>query len=192
MEVIKKFLPVQCYASAKNNFTPKKIQIEGILQHYYSCINVNPERPYNLDLCWQLMHDLNLEPGDRLSDLYQGKKTYASAHFMIGRDGTILQLVPLEFQAWHAGVSEFNGRKHCNRFMVGIENIGAAGVPYTDEQYNSNAWLCAWLMDKYNIETDFIAGHEDVAPGRKKDPGELFEWSTLHALISYRRKLKNG
>ena len=187
MNIEKRFLPIQCYASAKHNFKPKEIKATGIVQHYFSCINVQPERPYNLDQCWQLMHDLNFDKSDRISDLYKGKRLYASAHFLIGRDGTILQLVPLEFQAWYAGRSSYDGRKGCNAFMFGIENVGGDGVPYTDAQYHSNAWLCAWLIKKFGIETDHIVGHEDVAPGRKTDPGKLFDWQIMHGLISHYR-----
>ena len=150
--------------------------IKGVVQHYFSCRWVMPDRPFNLNHCWELMHDLNFEKEDRVYNIYQGPRIGVSAQYMIGRDGTILQLVPLEFQAWHAGPSHFNGRDNCNEFMVGIENIGKAGVIFTDPQYHSNARLCAWLMNEYGFGYDQITGHEDVAlpHGRKKDPGELW------------------
>lgn len=185
MNITKRFLPIQCYGQSKKGLAPAQLKIDGIVQHYFSCINVRPADPYSMENCWNLMHDLNFEQDDREFEIYYGPKASASAHFIIGRDGDIVQMVPLEFQAWHAGPSEFNGRKWCNNYMVGIENVGSAGVDFTRPQYIANAELCAWLMKKYRFSMDMITGHDTVAlpPGRKHDPGETFEWDNLRSRI---------
>ncbi|HEC62604.1 MAG TPA: 1,6-anhydro-N-acetylmuramyl-L-alanine amidase AmpD [bacterium] len=131
------------------------------------------------------MRDLNFPLEERLYNLYQERKVFASAHFLISRGGEILQLVPLKFQAWHAGPSTFKGIRSCNRFMVGIENIGKSGEPFTPFQYQANAKLCLWLMYTYGFDVSWITGHMDVAipKGRKKDPGKDFRWDHLRKLI---------
>ena len=173
-------MPVECYASSKRGYKPRTIEPAGGAIHYFSCENVLPENPYDTDACWQLMHDLNFEPAERKYNIYTGDRSYASAHFMIPRDGSILQLVPLEFQAWHAGTSIWKGRKHCNCFMFGIELIGSYGVNFTAAQYKSLVALCRWLRDTYGIEDDMFTGHEHIAPGRKQDPGPSFDWSLFN------------
>jgi len=183
MDLIQKLLPIECYSSARRDFVPRKLSVDGIVQHYFSGKYAFPDDKFNLEKCWQLMHDLNFNPGDRKYDLYNSRKVYASAHFMIGRAGEIWQLVPTEYQAYHAGKSEWHGRKGCNGFMVGIENIGSYGVDYTDDQYESNSALCASLMKDHLFDLDMIAGHDKVSPGRKKDPGPNFDWARLHDII---------
>jgi len=107
-----------------------------------------------------------------------------SAHALVRRDGSILQFVPLNLRAWHAGASSWRGRQRCNDFSVGIELEGADHVPYEDAQYASLAALVAALLDAYPAMTpESIAGHSDIAPGRKTDPGPAFEWPRLHALL---------
>ena len=107
-----------------------------------------------------------------------------SAHALIRRDGSIVQFVPLTLRAWHAGASSWRGRERCNDFSVGIELEGADHVPYGEAQYASLAALVAALLDAYPAMTpDSIAGHSDIAPGRKTDPGPAFEWPRLHALL---------
>jgi len=184
-----KFLPLQCYASIKRNFQPRLLKPEGITIHYISCKNVTPERPFNTEFTWRLLHDLNFEPDDRLYDIYDGDKQFASYHLLIGRDAEPLQLVPFEFQAYHAGVSEFAGKQFCNRFMIGIAFVGSYEVGPTKVQYAMLARICSFLITKFNISTDMIVGHEDIAPGRKKDPhghgdDAAFSWATLHSLIA--------
>lgn len=184
-----KILPIQCYASARKNFMPRKLKPSGIAIHYISCKNIIPERPFNTEFTWQLLHDMNLEKEDRLYGIYNDKRYAGSYHFLIGRDGSGIQLVPSEFQAWHAGVSSFSGREYCNRFMFGISFIGSYELGPTQAQYEMLAKLCAFLITKYDIQTDAIAGHEDIAPGRKKDPhghgdNATFSWPKLHELIA--------
>jgi len=107
-----------------------------------------------------------------------------SAHALVRRDGTLVQYVPFGLRAWHAGVSEWRGRPACNDYSVGIELEGADDVPYEPAQYASLAVLIRALRAAYpGIAPDALAGHDDVAPGRKTDPGPAFDWKRLRALL---------
>ncbi len=100
-----------------------------------------------------------------------------SAHVLIARDGRITQFVPFTAQAWHAGVSCFNGRKSCNDFSIGIELEGTDTLSYTAEQYDMLARVTHLLHEVYPaITRQRIVGHSDIAPERKTDPGESFDW----------------
>jgi AmpD protein len=113
-----------------------------------------------------------------------------SAHALIRRDGTVVQFVPLSLRAWHAGTSSWRGRERCNDFSIGIELEGADHVPYEEAQYTSLAVLVTTLLDAYPaLGPDTIAGHSDIAPGRKTDPGPAFEWPRFHALLRQRLAL---
>jgi N-acetyl-anhydromuramoyl-L-alanine amidase len=108
-----------------------------------------------------------------------------SAHVVIRRDGAAVQFVPFGARAWHAGQSEYRGRTACNDFSVGIELEGTDHTPYTDAQYTSLAALCAALLRTYpSLSAEAIAGHSDIAPGRKTDPGPAFEWERWRALLA--------
>ncbi len=104
-----------------------------------------------------------------------------SAHFLIRRDGELIQFVPCAKRAWHAGASSWKGRARCNDFSVGVELEGTGEVPYTDAQYERLAALTRALGERYG-RLD-IAGHSDIAPGRKHDPGPSFDWKRYRALI---------
>lgn len=100
-----------------------------------------------------------------------------SAHFLIKRCGEVIQFVPLNYRAWHAGVSQFKGRKNCNDFSIGIELEGTDTQPYTDSQYQALIQLTRQIQTIYPaIKRDNIIGHEHIAPGRKTDPGIAFDW----------------
>jgi len=108
-----------------------------------------------------------------------------SAHFLIRRDGEVVQYVSCDDRAWHAGVSEFNGRKNCNDFAIGIELEGTDSSGYTEMQYHQLMLLTLELMAQYPmINTDNIVGHCDIAPGRKTDPGASFDWSRYQQAIA--------
>lgn len=107
-----------------------------------------------------------------------------SAHLLVRRDGSLVQFVPFGLRAWHAGESSWRGRSRCNDFSIGIELEGADDVPYDDRQYSTLSALVAALVDAYpGIGPDCLAGHSDIAPGRKTDPGPAFDWPRLHALV---------
>ena len=105
-----------------------------------------------------------------------------SAHFFIRRDGEIIQFVPCEKRAWHAGASCWLGKTCCNDFSIGIELEGSDTTPFTDIQYAVLAALTQALQKTYPI-TD-IAGHSDIAPGRKTDPGSCFDWDRYRNALS--------
>jgi AmpD protein len=105
-----------------------------------------------------------------------------SAHFLIRRDGELIQFVPCAKRAWHAGVSTWRGRERCNDFSVGIELEGCDDVPFEAVQYAVLAALTRVLQARYAIGG--IVGHSDIAAGRKSDPGPCFEWGRYHALIA--------
>jgi N-acetyl-anhydromuramoyl-L-alanine amidase len=110
-----------------------------------------------------------------------------SAHLLITRSGEVIQFVPFSERAWHAGQSSFLGRKDCNDFSIGIELEGADTIAYTDIQYTALAQVTTCLMVAYpEIALDTIVGHSDIAPGRKTDPGESFDWSRFRQLIKNR------
>lgn len=183
--VEERYLPVECYSLKRHLWRPRELHIKGIVQHWFSAKWVRPSKPYDTNTCWRLMRDLNFKKSERRYKIYNDVKTYASTQFMIARDGEILQLVPLRFQAFHAGTSSFKGLRGCNSFMVGIENIGGSKEKFTLSQYHANAKLCDWLMRTYRFDGSWITGHSDVArpAGRKKDPGKNFDWELLHKLI---------
>lgn len=100
-----------------------------------------------------------------------------SAHLYIKRTGDVIQFVPLNKRAWHAGVSEFKGRTRCNDFSIGIELQGTDVLPYTDKQYEALNKVSKQIQTIYPaITVDNIVGHCDIAPGRKTDPGSSFDW----------------
>ena len=104
-----------------------------------------------------------------------------SAHLLIRRDGEMVQFVPFERRAWHAGESGFRGRRCCNDYSIGIELEGTDETPYTDIQYERLARVIQAIMRTYpRITTRRIAGHCDVAPARKTDPGPAFDWLRLY------------
>ena len=110
-----------------------------------------------------------------------------SAHALIRRDGQIVQYVPFGARAWHAGKSEYQGRSACNDFSVGIELEGADDTPYTEAQYHGLAALAAALLASYpSLSAEHIAGHSDIAPGRKEDPWPTFDWPRFRALLKER------
>jgi N-acetyl-anhydromuramoyl-L-alanine amidase len=108
-----------------------------------------------------------------------------SAHLVISRSGIITQYVPFNKRAWHAGQSEYQGRTHCNDFSIGIELEGTETTDFTDKQYRQLATIISCLQIHYpKITTKSITGHSDIAPGRKNDPGTLFDWEKLYRLFS--------
>lgn len=107
-----------------------------------------------------------------------------SAHVLIRRDGAIVQYVPFGARAWHAGASHYAGREACNDFSIGIELEGTDLVDYTAAQYDALAALVRALCAAYpTLDRARIAGHCDVAPSRKSDPGPSFDWSRLRTLL---------
>jgi len=145
-----------------------------------------------------VIHNISLPPGEFSGEavvqlftntLNTGAHPYfkqleglkVSAHFLIRRDGVIVQFVPCAKRAWHAGVSSWQGRSACNDFSIGIELEGSDYVPFNDSQYTSLTRLTRLLQRTYPIGA--IAGHSDIAPGRKTDPGPFFDWSRYQSSL---------
>ena len=107
-----------------------------------------------------------------------------SAHFLVERDGRITQFVACHGRAWHAGVSQFQGREGCNDYSIGIELEGTDFEPFDDRQYRALTQLSRLLLQAYPaIGRERICGHSDIAPGRKTDPGPAFDWSRFLASL---------
>lgn len=107
-----------------------------------------------------------------------------SAHVVIRRDGSLTQYVPFGERAWHAGKSRHDGREACNDFSVGIELEGTDIVPYESAQYDALGQLIGALCAAYpSLSPQRVVGHSDIAPERKTDPGPVFDWPRLRALL---------
>lgn len=109
-----------------------------------------------------------------------------SAHALIDRNGRAIQFVPFDERAWHAGVSSWQGRARCNDFSIGVELEGCDSRPFAAVQYATLARLIGWLAARYPVlgREGAIAGHSDIAPGRKTDPGPHFDWHRLQACLA--------
>lgn len=148
-------------------------------------------RPRRMPVSLLIIHSISLPPdefgGAGVEQLFtntlkieehpyyvQLRGVKVSAHFFIRRNGEIVQFVSCHRRAWHAGVSLWQGRARCNDFSIGIELEGSDFVPFADAQYTSLRYLTRRLQRAYPISD--IAGHSDIAPGRKTDPGPHFDW----------------
>jgi AmpD protein len=117
---------------------------------------------------------LNPDDHDYFAGICQLK---VSSHLLIDRLGEITQFAGFDQRAWHAGVSQFDGRENCNDFSIGIEMEGADHIPYTEVQYQVLAEVTDLLLQAHPLlSAERIVGHSDIAPGRKTDPGEAFDW----------------
>lgn len=163
-------------------------RIEGV-QHAVSP-NYN-ERPHLSTPFLLVIHNISLPPnqfsGNAVIDFFQNQLDFTahpwfenirgvtvSAHFLIRRDGNLVQFVSTDDRAWHAGESLFEGLTGCNDFSIGIELEGADHIAYTPEQYERLSRLTELLCQRYPIRA--VRGHEHIAPGRKTDPGPRFDW----------------
>ena len=109
-----------------------------------------------------------------------------SSHLLIRRSGEVVQYVPFQRRAWHAGVSSWAGRERCNDFSIGIELEGVDHSPYESTQYAMLARVIAELCRSYpTLAPERVVGHDDIAPGRKSDPGPAFDWPRLRALVQF-------
>jgi AmpD protein len=156
------------------------------------------ERPEGARIELLVVHSISLPPGEfggcGIEQLFTNRldptehpyyagiaELKVSAHFLVRRDGAITQFVPCAKRAWHAGISNWRGRARCNDFSVGIELEGCDEQPFEAPQYVALARLTRALLRAYPVTG--IAGHSDVAPGRKTDPGPHFDWERYRSLI---------
>lgn len=126
----------------------------------------------------------NTLPADHHPYFAEIAERKVSSHLLIRRDGERVQYVPFHRRAWHAGVSQYCGRERCNDFSIGIELEGTDDSPYEPAQYRALSEVIAQLCDAYpSLSRKRIAGHSDIAPGRKTDPGAAFDWPRLRAML---------
>ncbi|MGD8589484.1 MAG: 1,6-anhydro-N-acetylmuramyl-L-alanine amidase AmpD [Chromatiales bacterium] len=152
------------------------------------------ERPADCVVDLLVIHNISLPPGEFggpwIDHLFRNRldpsihpffqtihALRVSSHLLIHRDGRLIQYVPLNRRAWHAGKSNFRGREQCNDFSIGIEMEGTDDQPYTDAQYARLSEVTAEIQVHFpGITQDRIVAHADIAPGRKTDPGPYFDW----------------
>lgn len=152
------------------------------------------DRPPSVDVCLVVVHAISLPPGiftgNAVTSFFTNRldpaaheyfqhiaRQRVSAHFFIRRDGSVTQFVSCHARAWHAGVSCWRGRGRCNDFSIGIELEGNDFSDYENSQYRSLEKLIEALLLHYPLAV--VAGHADIAPGRKTDPGPHFDWSRI-------------
>lgn len=157
------------------------------------------ERPAGTPVRLVVVHAISLPPGEFGGDGIERLFTNAldpeahpyyreiqdlrvSAHFLVRRDGGIVQFVPCSQRAWHAGASSWRGFERCNDFSIGIELEGDEATPFDPSQYRSLALIIQSLRQRFPIED--VVGHADIAPGRKTDPGPHFDWALLHRSLA--------
>lgn len=176
-----------------------KLSEEGLLEGVRYIASPNwDERPAGCAVELLVIHYISLPPGEfggpAIEQFFTNRlepaahpffatiaELKASAHFLIRRDGKIIQFVPCAKRAWHAGESSWKGRSRCNDFSIGIEVEGDERVPFTPVQYRRLAALTYALKTRYPILD--ILGHSDIAPLRKTDPGPQFDWARYRTLI---------
>lgn len=159
-------------------------------------------RPAGEPVTLAVIHSISLPPGvyggDAIERLFTNRLDASahpyferlrglevSSHFVIRRDGELLQFVSAGDRAWHAGRSSWRGRDNCNDYSVGIELEGLEGLGFEPVQYTRLAELLSALAVEHPQLRD-VAGHEHVAPGRKQDPGPGFDWAGLRAALHAR------
>lgn len=159
------------------------------------------ERPVDAEISLLVIHGISLPPlqygGHHIDRLFTNalnpdhhpyfreiENLRVSSHLLIDRSGALTQYVPFNKRAWHAGESEFQGCNACNDFSIGIELEGCDTAPYELAQYLKLADVARLLMDAWPvINKGRIAGHSDIAPGRKTDPGPAFDWEYFYKLL---------
>ena len=159
-------------------------------------------RPAGTTVTLAVVHSISLPPGeyggDAIEHLFTNRLDPAahpsfealrglevSAHFLIRRDGEVVQFVSCDERAWHAGRSSWRGRDNCNDWSIGIELEGLEGSIFEPAQYLQLTRLLRSLARRYPLEE--AVGHEHVAPGRKHDPGAAFDWRALRRMLRQRR-----
>lgn len=169
-----------------------KIKANGWLSGVRRIASPNCDaRPPGTAINMLVIHNISLPPGEfggeAIAQLFtnildtEAHPYYAqlrglkvSAHFLVRRNGEIIQFVPCSKRAWHAGTSLWQGRSCCNDFSIGVELEGSDQVPFSDRQYAALARLTRLLQRTYPLRA--IVGHADIAPERKTDPGPCFDW----------------
>jgi AmpD protein len=174
-----------------------KIDPDGLLPQarYVASPNCD-DRPPGAAITLLVLHSISLPPGqyggDAIERLFTNRLDPAahpyfrdiaalklSSHFLVRRDGELLQFVPVQLRAWHAGASCWRGRERCNDFSIGVELEGVEESAFEAAQYERLTGLVRAL--RVALPLNDIAAHSDVAPDRKTDPGAHFDWARLLA-----------
>ncbi len=177
-----------------------RIDIEtGLVAGARQCPSPNcDDRPGNIAPRLLVIHGISLPPGEfggpEIEQLFSNELDWdahpyfaeirgleVSSHLLIRRDGELVQFVPLNRRAWHAGESSFRGHACCNDYSIGIELEGEDETAYTDQQYDVLTAVSRAILSAYpGISGREIAAHSDIAPTRKTDPGPAFDWLRLY------------
>jgi AmpD protein len=168
------------------------------------------DRPTGVALDLLVVHGISLPPGEYggpwIDALFTNALPVAthpyfesvaslrvSSHLLVRRDGEVVQYVPFNRRAWHAGASSWQGRARCNDYSIGIELEGTDTDPYESAQYAMLARVIAALCRAYpGLSLERLVGHSDVAPGRKTDPGPAFDWPRLRALAQFEQEVASA
>ena len=156
---------------------PEGVDIDTIIIH---CISL-PDGEYGNDNVINLFqNDLDISKNESFQSL-EGVKV--SSHIFIRRDGEVIQFVPFNLRAWHAGTSMHIKKSNCNDFSIGIELEGSVSSKFSENQYKILIELIATLKSNYpKIRDSNIIGHNEIAPNRKEDPGKFFDWERIKGL----------
>ncbi|TCB55084.1 1,6-anhydro-N-acetylmuramyl-L-alanine amidase AmpD [Acinetobacter terrestris] len=158
------------------------------------------QRPEHTEIQLVVVHNISLPPsqfgGGYIEQFFQNQLDWSkhpyfqsiegmqvSTHLLILRSGEVLQFVNFNDRAWHAGRSTYLAKKECNDYSIGIELEGSDDQPFEEVQYSVLAQVIATLQATYPKILQHLAGHSDIAPGRKTDPGPFFDWPKTRALI---------
>ncbi|MDO4223696.1 MAG: 1,6-anhydro-N-acetylmuramyl-L-alanine amidase AmpD [Acinetobacter sp.] len=177
---------------------------QGILHGatYLASPNFN-QRPAQSEISLLVIHNISLPPsqfgGGYIQQFFQNQLDWSahpyfetikgmevSAHLLILRTGEVIQFVNFNDRAWHAGRSSYLGKVECNDYSIGIELEGSDDLPFEDVQYHVLADVVHAIRRAYPKIQQHLAGHSDIAPVRKTDPGEFFRWQYFRQLLAQR------
>ncbi len=173
-------------------------QLQGATQIASPNFNVRPD---GTDIQLIVIHNISLPPsqfgGGYIQQFFQNKLDWSlhpyfqtiegmqvSAHLLILRTGEVIQFVNFNDRSWHAGRSSYLAQKECNDYSIGIELEGSDDLPFEKEQYQSLVDVVQTLQQAYPKIQNHIAGHSDIAPKRKTDPGPFFDWPLFRFQLS--------
>ena len=182
--------------------------VDGLLMGARQLASPNfNQRPEQTEIQLIVVHNISLPPsqfgGGYIEQFFQNQLDWSvhpyfqtiegmqvSAHVLILRTGEVLQFVNFKDRAWHAGRSSYLGKVECNDYSIGIELEGSDDSAFEDVQYQSLVDVTVALQQAYPQIRQHIAGHSDIAPGRKTDPGEIFQWHYFRKLLTEKNQIK--
>lgn len=179
-------------------------EVGGVVIHYFSAKNVDKDRDFDMEICRNLFLDLNRIKQERewymRAPKWPNGRMHASAHYLIGREGEVWQLVEEKYEAWHAGHSMLDGRSHCNKWTLGIELVGNNTSGFSKPQYQALTALLLVLENRYQFPRKNIVGHDTVRwnaiqagsdvrykydpSGRKDGQGNNMDWYMLGKMMN--------